>query len=46
MGDVKVYGYERPRILEFAAAAGLEAAEVGALGRAGDAVHFVRPAPG
>ena len=42
-GGVQVYGYERPRISELAAAAGLEAAEVRPLGGAGYAVHFVRP---
>ncbi len=42
MGDVAVFGYERPRILELAAAAGLRANDVRPLGRAGYAVHFVR----
>jgi len=45
-GGVQVYGYERPRISELAAAASMEVAEARPLGRAGFVVHFVRsPAP-
>jgi SAM-dependent methyltransferase len=42
-GGVQVYGYERPRILELAAVAGLEVSELRPLGRAGYAAYFVRP---
>lgn len=46
MGDVAVYGYERPRITELARLANLEETEVRPLGKAGFVVHFSRPANG